>query len=90
MRRGRIPRFRRLLLESGSSRSRISASTAPPVFDPVVRFVNDSGGRRVKRRQAHLHELRIYESLIYENRSPRSAAYVGRHPGAFEGRADRP
>lgn len=62
--------FGRLLLESGSfAFSDIGQHRRPPVFDPVVRFVNKFRRTPGEPAERIYMSCGIYESLIYENRS---------------------
>lgn len=62
--------FGRLLLQSGSfAFSDIGAHRRGPVFDPVVRFVNEFRAHPGKPAERIYMSCGIYESLIYENRS---------------------
>lgn len=62
--------FGRLLLESGSfAFSDIGQHRRTPVFDPVVRFVNEFRRAPSEAAQRIYMSCGIYESLIYENRS---------------------
>ncbi|GJM22484.1 MAG: hypothetical protein DHS20C15_23990 [Planctomycetota bacterium] len=62
--------FGRLLLQSGSfAFTDIGESTRPPVFDPVVEFVNAFRETPGKPTQKAFVSCGTYESLIYENRS---------------------
>jgi enterochelin esterase-like enzyme len=62
--------FGRLLLESGSfAFSDIGQHRRTPVFDPVVRFVNEFRRAPDEPAQRIYLSCGIYESLIYENRS---------------------
>ena len=62
--------FGRLLLESGSfAFSDIGQHRRTPVFDPVVRFVNEFRRAPGKPAERIYLSCGIYESLIYENRS---------------------
>ena len=62
--------FGRLLLQSGSfAFSDIGASRRGPVFDPVVRFVNEFRANPGLPTERIFMSCGIYESLIYENRS---------------------
>ncbi|HZF16431.1 MAG TPA: alpha/beta hydrolase-fold protein [Steroidobacteraceae bacterium] len=62
--------FGGLLLESGSfAFSDIGQHRRTPVFDPVVRFVNDFRRAPGETAQRIYMSCGIYESLIYENRS---------------------
>ena len=62
--------FGRLLLQSGSfAFSDIGPSRRGPVFDPVVRFVNEFRHRPGHPAERIYMSCGIYESLIYENRS---------------------
>lgn len=62
--------FGRLLLESGSfAFSDIGQHRRTPVFDPVVKFVNEFRQAPGEPAQRIYLSCGIYESLIYENRS---------------------
>jgi enterochelin esterase-like enzyme len=62
--------FDRLLLQSGSfAFSDIGTHRRGPVFDPVVRFVNEFRARPGRPASRMYLSCGIYESLIYENRS---------------------
>lgn len=62
--------FGRLLLQSGSfAFSDIGGHKRGPVFDPVVRFVNEFRARPGLPAERIYMSCGIYESLIYENRS---------------------
>jgi enterochelin esterase family protein len=62
--------FGRLLLQSGSfAFSDIGAHRRGPVFDPVVRFVNEFRAHPGLPTERIYMSCGIYESLIYENRS---------------------
>jgi enterochelin esterase-like enzyme len=62
--------FGRLLLESGSfAFSDIGQHRRTPVFDPVVRFVNEFRRAPGECAQRIYLSCGVYESLIYENRS---------------------
>ncbi len=63
-------KFGRLLLQSGSfAFSDIGPSRRGPVFDPVVRFVNEFRASSGLPTERIYMSCGIYESLIYENRS---------------------
>ncbi len=62
--------YGRLLLQSGSfAFSDIGQHRRTPVFDPVVRFVNEFRARPGQPSARMYLSCGIYESLIYENRS---------------------
>ncbi len=62
--------FGRLLLQSGSfAFSEIGEHRRGPVFDPVVRFVNQFRAAPGRPAERIYMSCGIYESLIYENRS---------------------
>ncbi len=62
--------YDRLLLQSGSfAFSDIGTHRRGPVFDPVVKFVNEFRARPGKPAARMYLSCGIYESLIYENRS---------------------
>jgi enterochelin esterase family protein len=62
--------FGRLLLQSGSfAFTDIGLSERGPVFDPVVRFVNEFRGNPAAVSERLFVSCGVYESLIYENRS---------------------
>lgn len=62
--------YGRLLLQSGSfAFSDIGQHRRAPVFDPVVRFVNEFRARPGQPSPRMYLSCGIYESLIYENRS---------------------
>ncbi len=67
----RYPRlFGQLLLQSGSfAFSDLGHHKKGPVFDPVVRFVNEYRGNPSVIAERIYMSCGIYESLIYENRS---------------------
>jgi len=63
-------RFGQLLLQSGSfAFSDLGKHQKGPVFDPVVRFVNDYRKNPFAVAEKIYMSCGIYESLIYENRS---------------------
>ena len=63
-------RFGQLLLQSGSfAFSDLGKHRKGPVFDPVVRFVNDYRKNPFMLAEKIYMSCGIYESLIYENRS---------------------
>jgi enterochelin esterase family protein len=63
-------RFGQLLLQSGSfAFSDLGHHKKDPVFDPVVRFVNNYRKRPFPLAEKIYVSCGIYESLIYENRS---------------------
>jgi enterochelin esterase family protein len=62
--------FGRLLLQSGSfAFSELGHHRRGPVFDPVVKFVNEFRARPGQPAEKLYLSCGIYESLIYENRS---------------------
>lgn len=62
--------FGQLLLQSGSfAFSDLGHHQKGPVFDPVVRFVNEFRGNPFALAEKIYMSCGIYESLIYENRS---------------------
>lgn len=62
--------FGRLLLQSGSfAFSELGEHRRGPVFDPVVRFVNEFRADPGRPAERIYMSCGIYESLIYENRS---------------------
>jgi enterochelin esterase family protein len=62
--------FGKLLLQSGSfAFSDIGRHERGPVFDPVVRFMNEFRERPDRPAEKIYMSCGIYESLIYENRS---------------------
>lgn len=62
--------FGQLLLQSGSfAFSDLGHHNRDPIFDPVVRFVNDYRSEPYKLAEKIYMSCGIYESLIYENRS---------------------
>jgi enterochelin esterase family protein len=62
--------FGQLLLQSGSfAFSDLGHHKKDPVFDPVVRFVNEFRGNPFALAEKIYMSCGIYESLIYENRS---------------------
>ena len=63
-------RFGQLLLQSGSfAFSDLGKHRKGPIFDPVVRFVNDYRKNPFMLAEKIYMSCGIYESLIYENRS---------------------
>jgi enterochelin esterase family protein len=63
-------RFGRLLLQSGSfAFSDLGRHERGPVFDPVVRFMNEFREQPGQPAEKMYMSCGIYESLIYENRS---------------------
>ncbi len=63
-------RFGRLLLQSGSfAFSDLGRHERGPVFDPVVRFMNEFREKPGQPAEKMYMSCGIYESLIYENRS---------------------
>ncbi len=63
-------RFGQLLLQSGSfAFSDLGQHQKGPIFDPVVRFVNDYRKNPFALAERIYMSCGIYESLIYENRS---------------------
>ena len=63
-------RFGQLLLQSGSfAFSDLGKHQKGPVFDPVVRFVNEYRKNPIPVAEKLYMSCGIYESLIYENRS---------------------
>jgi enterochelin esterase-like enzyme len=62
--------FGRLLLQSGSfAFTDIGLSERGPMFEPVVRFVNEFRSRPAPVSERLFVSCGVYESLIYENRS---------------------
>ena len=62
--------FGRLLLQSGSfAFSDLGAHQRGPVFDPIVRFMNEFRANPGRPAEKIYMSCGIYESLIYENRS---------------------
>jgi enterochelin esterase-like enzyme len=62
--------FGRLLLQSGSfAFTDIGLSERGPLFEPVVRFVNEFRSRPAAVSERLFVSCGVYESLIYENRS---------------------
>lgn len=63
-------RFGQLLLQSGSfAFSDLGQHQKGPIFDPVVRFVNEYRKKPMALAEKIYMSCGIYESLIYENRS---------------------
>lgn len=62
--------FGSLLLQSGSfAFSDLGRHNRGPVFDPVVRFMNEFRAQTIRPAERVFMSCGIYESLIYENRS---------------------
>ncbi|HVE75774.1 MAG TPA: alpha/beta hydrolase-fold protein [Actinomycetota bacterium] len=66
----KYPKFYgRLILQSGSFAFSGSGIKRPPVFDPIVKFVNEFRDNPIEVAEKWFISCGVFESLIYENRA---------------------